>query len=594
MFPKTIYHVTFVSLLLIFTLHLSAQKSITGVVTEEIVTKDGKFLIYHTTHLPKGKTISGTVIAEPESDKTKKRDKQIENLKHYILKIGDQIISNDGVFSVNLPEVDIIPLQIFSSPEKLIQEIPFDLSEPLNSTTLKLPQTIRKDVVEKITGDFSGDISKVNLLLNEKPVDVLAGNDTELFFKAENIELGKQDLSIEYDDVKATEAINVVDYTLQAGKLNLNSGETTYLDVKVVGLKDLQEPLKLKVQNQSVGTVRLEGGDVQTVQITPSEVAETGIWQKRFDIQSLTRGSFNIYTELEKPNENQDQVNPINEFPKLEPLLKEQQTIPAPDEMNPAGPNSDEHSSTTKPSAKGEVALPDEMNPGPTSPKPPPVKGYDEIRTHDKINRVGTNVNEHPQSVIFKKVPEKKKLEPQTKSGDEDNDCCDELRAQRLSIEGLSWGGCMVIFDLGNGKAIRLEGNKIILHNIRNSGWNSRRNMEMEFDFNLEDAFCNISDNEYLSEVTRQQIATHSSEDGDSIRGVNIGGESQSVLLGSPTNQTGSRDVYVIRVMNQIVGTDGIEREINIQISVNKQTCEVSIHMSVDRQVFENVYTPNE
>ena len=373
-----IYFKLWIALLFVslFSFQINAQKTIAGVVTEEIETKDGKFVLHRTNHLPKGKTISGTVMVEPKSDKTKKRAKQTENLKNYILKIGEQIISNDGVFAVKLPDIENVPLQIFSPQGKLIQEIPFELSEPIISNALKLPKTIRKDIVEKITGDFSGDITNANVLLNDKPVDILAGNDTELFFKVEDIEPGKQDLSMEYDDIKTTETINVVDYTLQAGKLNLNRGESTYLDVKVVGLEDLQEPLELKVQNKSVGTIRLEGGDLQTIVITPVEVAEKGTWQKRFDIQSLTRGSFNIYTELEKPNDFID-----------DSLAKKGDSIPAPDEMNPAGPTADEHPTTTKPSSKSiaEIGVPDEMNPT-EPPKPPPAKGNSEIGVPDEMN----------------------------------------------------------------------------------------------------------------------------------------------------------------------------------------------------------------
>ncbi len=320
MLLKIINYVSLVSLLLIFTIQTNAQKSITGIVTEEISTKDGKFLLHRTTHLPKGKTISGTVMVEPDSDKTKKRDKQIENLKKYILKVGDQIIGNDGVFTIKLPDIDNIPLQVFTSEGKLVQEIHFELSEPIIPENFKMPKTIRKDFPEKITGDFSGDISNANILLNEKPVDILAGNDTELFFKVEDIESGKQDLSLEYDDIKATESVHVVDYTLQVGKLNLNRGESTYLDIKIVGLEDLQEPLELEIINQSVGTVILEGGDKQTIEIQPSEVEDTGVWDKNFEIQSLANGSFSIFTNLNISKEKQQiQDCEIDGFPTLLP-----------------------------------------------------------------------------------------------------------------------------------------------------------------------------------------------------------------------------------------------------------------------------------
>ena len=286
-------------LMLFFSFHLYAQKSVKGVVTEEVKTRNGTIKIYRTNHLPRGKTISGTIIFEPESDKPKKQEKQLQQLAGLVFKIGNKIISNDGIFTTTLPDVENVPFQVFDANGSLLKEIALKLSEPFKNVALDLPKTIRVGNIEKITGEFSGDISKAKILLNEKPVDVLAGNDTEIFFKANDIDPGKQDFSLDYDDVKITESVNLIDYSLQAGKLSLNRGESTYLDVTVVGLEDLQEPLELEVQNQSVGTILLVGGDKQTIQIEPEEVAKTGTWQKRFDIQSLTRGSFNIFTELE-------------------------------------------------------------------------------------------------------------------------------------------------------------------------------------------------------------------------------------------------------------------------------------------------------
>ena len=464
MFKKTATYLFLISLLSIFATQVNAQKSITGIVTEEISTKDGKFLIHRTTHLPKGKTISGTVIAEPKSDKAKKREKQIKNLAKYILKIGDQIIGNDGIFTINLPDVEKIPLKIFTLEGKLVQEIPFELSEPVIPENLKLPKTIRKDIVEKITGDFSGDITNANLLLNEKPIEVLAGNDTELFFKAEDIEPGKQDLSLKYDDVNATETINVVDYTLQAGRLNLQRGESTYLDVKVVGLEDIQEPLRVDVQNQSVGTVSLEGGDLQSIEINPDDVADDGTWEQRINIQSVKTGSFSILTNIEKGRE-------------------------------------------------------------------------------------------------------------------ESNDCCDRLRNEFGTLD----------FDLGNSAYVQIEGDQIYIKTgLRGDAYN------IPVDFDLEAAFCNISDNEYLGEVTNTSTSTHTTEDGETIEGVEIEGEeeNQSIIIGSPENQPRTRDAYVLRIMNQKVSTGGIEREISIQITVDKETCEVIVQLFVDGEAYENLYQP--
>jgi len=286
-------------LLFFFVAYLSiAQKTISGVVTEEIKTKDGNIKITRTAHLPKGKTISGTIAYEPESEKPKKREKQLEKLSSLVIKLGETIISGGEIFTTKLPALDKLPFQVFDEGGKIVQEIPLDLNEPLADVSLDLPKTLRSDNIEKISGELSGNIANASVTVGDKPMELVAGNEDELFFKVDDVSPGKHDIVLNDEKVQASESVNVVDYTLQAGRLTLNRGESTYLDVAVTGLKDIQEPLQLEVKNQSVGTISLEGGDIQLIQIKPEEVAERGVWQKRFDIQSLTRGSFSVYTDL--------------------------------------------------------------------------------------------------------------------------------------------------------------------------------------------------------------------------------------------------------------------------------------------------------
>lgn len=296
----------FVLFLLVSFYHLSfAQTNISadGIVKEELKTKDGSIIVIHTANLPRGKTISGTVIAEPASDNINKRLKQKKNLQQLILKVGEETISNNGIFTIKLPDVAELSVQLFSSEGKLIDKILLHLGKPKMPGSLQLPSVIRKEYTERISGDFSGDISEPALTIGNKPAKVIAGNNHELFFETFDVEPGKQELSLNYDETKVTKTVNVIDYTLQAGSMTLDRGESTYLDVKVLGLKDIEEPLIFKVQNQSVGTVSLEGGEQQSISIAPEEVAITGVWQKRFTIQSKTRGSFSVQTNLEIPRE---------------------------------------------------------------------------------------------------------------------------------------------------------------------------------------------------------------------------------------------------------------------------------------------------
>ena len=96
------------------------NKTISELVSKNIHTKDGKLTLHHTKHLPKGNFISGKLLSQPISDKPNKRQRQIDNLKGYILKLDDEIISHDGIFTIKLPEKDFVSLQTFTPENKLI------------------------------------------------------------------------------------------------------------------------------------------------------------------------------------------------------------------------------------------------------------------------------------------------------------------------------------------------------------------------------------------------------------------------------------------------------------------------------------------
>jgi hypothetical protein len=294
-----------ISIHLIFISGLFAQetKTISGVVTDEIQTKNGKIIINRTTNLPRGKTVSGTVTLDPETDDPGKAQKRLKVLRGLTFRIGNELILKNGIFTIELPDSEYVPLQVFSPEGVLLKEIPLTLSEPVPPAQLILPKTVRSGFIERINGDFPGDISEVKVTMDNAPVDIIAGNETELFFQAKDIEPGIHELALEYGDVQAIERVNLVDYSLQTEKSTLNRGESTYLDVNVAGLEDIKEPLVLELQNQSQATVFLEGGNSQIVEIIPKEVAEKGDWQKRFEIQSLRRGSYSIVTDLYVPEQ---------------------------------------------------------------------------------------------------------------------------------------------------------------------------------------------------------------------------------------------------------------------------------------------------
>ncbi|GEM_PF-2686641 len=274
------------------------EKTTLDVIKEEISTNDGTIIIERTAHMPGGKTVSGIVAFKPESDKPQKRQAQISNFGKYIFKIGKNLTLHNGYFIAELPDSTEIPFIIINAVGKVIKEEILELAPPISENELVIPKTLRVGYYEKISGNFPGDITKAELSLDGQPADIIAGNEHELYFRVDKNEAGKKNLKLEYGGQTVSEDICLVYYTLNAGRLSLYRGESTFLDVKVFTSEDLKEPILLNVKNISVETVTLNGGENQFFEIIPEMVSSIGEWSKKFDIQSVRTGDFTIETNL--------------------------------------------------------------------------------------------------------------------------------------------------------------------------------------------------------------------------------------------------------------------------------------------------------
>lgn len=305
-----------------------AQNAAKELTIDEIEIEVGTLTLFRTSHFPKGGNILGTLHFMAKSEKLQKQQKQIQEFEKYVIKLGDKSISKKGLFQLQLPQKQNVSFQIFDKNGSLVHQSVFTLDEPVRSVSTKLPKTIRPNSNEKIIGDFSSQHTLPEVKLNEKPLEILAANESELFVETGNIQTGKQDLLLNYNDTIYREKVNVVDYTLNADRLTLERGETANLTIEILGLEGLQDPLQFDIENESTGTVSIEGGNKQSFEILPKEVIEMEKLQKKFEIISLRRGSYTIKTKLEiAPVAEEIKTNTTKkELPK--PIITEPAEIP--------------------------------------------------------------------------------------------------------------------------------------------------------------------------------------------------------------------------------------------------------------------------
>ena len=196
------------------------QDPVLGIVTDEISTKEGVIKLTRTKHLPKGKSISGRVSIEPESDKEKKKAKQLENLSQLVLKFGDEVIPNQGLFNIILPRQLNTQLQLLTKDGTILKNISLELNEPFELSGVDLPQTLISGRTERITGAITESLDQIDLKLDNNPIEILASNNSEIFFSTPSVESGEHKLTLRTNRIEIDKDVSIVDYSLQVGKTN--------------------------------------------------------------------------------------------------------------------------------------------------------------------------------------------------------------------------------------------------------------------------------------------------------------------------------------------------------------------------------------
>ncbi len=286
-------------LLFLYSSYAQNTKTISGVVIDKYETKEGTITIQYPERLTSGRKVSGRILVEPKSDNPSREKKQLSKLLLYTISFGELIPVKDGNFVSQLPITETLPVKVMDAEGKVVKNSLLKLTEDIGSQNLHIPNTIKAKNIERITGSFTGDINQTKLKIDDKSVELIAGSESELFYKISEVHPGKHNLELDCGDVQEDKRVNLVDYSLNAGRLNLNKGEQTYLNVKIMGMDDIVDTLILTVKNESATTISLEGGDNQIIEILPHEVAESGIWEREFEVQSLRKGSFSVQTNLE-------------------------------------------------------------------------------------------------------------------------------------------------------------------------------------------------------------------------------------------------------------------------------------------------------
>lgn len=323
----------------------SALETVNGVTTAEFVTKEGRIRVYLPEDMASGDRISGTVTTLPAGKNEKEKNKNLAKLEQNSIAIENvKSPVSIEIFSFEVPSAvpgDSLTLELLDRKDKLIQSISLpvvelyyetDSIEDIQNDDSKNYFYTVKNIADSeyavpgigqtgrpvsVGGAFDGDLSNTSLDIGGKPAKPIAESPRRTLFESPTDVIGMSKITLSEGNTTVTQDFRNIGVSLGAGKLNLLRGETTELQVRVVGLAELDENVPLNLQ--CTGSANMSGGNSQNLSISPDDVQPDGSFSQTRNLVGFRTGNFNVNANVQvnadPPNLN-DQIVHVEKDPK--------------------------------------------------------------------------------------------------------------------------------------------------------------------------------------------------------------------------------------------------------------------------------------
>lgn len=312
---KHLSHNCFI-LIALFCFHTNGQNSSDNNIKDglqkiNVTTIQGTISVNLPAEIHSGDRITGTVLATPTKTESNKRgQKQFEKnqkaLQNYSIRFNQNTFPiTDQNMEMQLSRDNPNQMQhieVFDEKGNLVASTPVIINNTIRSkkeyTGFQIPTYLRTGNTCHIKGAFDGVSSNSSVMLNDKPLDVLAESPDRIICKIPDDISGNQQIAVSENGMTNTQSCNVVGVNLEVGKLNLLKGESTNLNIGVFGLEGINVPVKLLIENRTPQNIRLTGGDMQELIIQPNDISLQGTFNHNIPLQAKRTGSYSIDVTL--------------------------------------------------------------------------------------------------------------------------------------------------------------------------------------------------------------------------------------------------------------------------------------------------------
>jgi hypothetical protein len=249
-----------------------------------------------------GDTISGTVITEPKGTTKDEQAKNQDSLNGYVVEVAKEDTPADqrqGTKWAIPPMVQFIPVVLKNRNGDIVArtQVPVNqgtVVKPKPNGDYSTPPFGQAGRPISVAGPFDGDFNNTEVNLGNNTAQFLAESPRKVIVRSPANLVGPATIEVnEKSKVVARCHYQSIGVRLSADKLNLNRGEQTTLTVTLSGLEGATGPVPLQLTNASPSTVRMGGGDTQSINAQPQEISG-GVFTVKRTLTGVKPGAFSI------------------------------------------------------------------------------------------------------------------------------------------------------------------------------------------------------------------------------------------------------------------------------------------------------------